>query len=228
MRRYITFIVAPFILSAVIAGQVAQPKQTPTPTSPTGPGPPAQTPPDPPKSPPADIPAGDAPKKGLPPQAKPETPPGKTVVAPPPPAVTLPPPPEPTSPGTCPPGQTCTDPTTPPIAAPKATTAHSSQYLLSSDMNFVGRVEMAAMSVVTEVLAEPETTANHEARMKFVGHVMREPDFAARKLARLVAVSIPITLDKSGFATTSATDAQITALLRQRWTALSKSMGQLF
>jgi hypothetical protein len=231
MRRYLTLIVVPFVLSAVLA---AQPPTTPPGNKPETPGKP--------QTPPGQVKAAEAPNpKGKPPEPKQivVTP---TTAPPPTPVTTAPGPadiPNVVKPGDCPAGQTCEPLTTPDTPSPipwsppmppmmAQPTQYAQRYALSADTWFVGRVTLAAMFVSGEVMAEAPTTANHEARMKFVGQFIRNPDEGGRRLARFVVVYVPIAVDKAGLISTPATDAQIVAVLRQRWTMLSQSMSQLF
>ena len=246
MRRYLTLIVVPFVLSAVLAAQPpkgggGKPVPPNRPPDVVGPGNKPETP-SPPVTPPGAEKAAEAPNPkakepvGVPVTATPTTTP------PPTPVTTAPGPadiPNPVKPGDCPAGQTCEPLTTPdtpsPIpwsppmpALPAQASQYAQRYALSADTWFVGRVTLAAMYVSGEVMAEAPTTANHDARMKFVGQFIRNPDEGGRRLARFVVVYVPIATDKAGLISTPATDAQIVAVLRQRWTMLAQSMSQLF
>jgi hypothetical protein len=255
MRHYLTLLVVPFVLSAVLAAQppkggggkpVDPPGKGQPPT--TGPGNKPEEPGKSPGTPPGAAKAGEAPNsKAKEPVVVPVTITPTTTTGPEP-VKTVPAPqdnPNPVKPGDCPVGQTCEPLVTPPGAVPydptkpagwappmPAVPAQASQYAqryaLSADTWFVGRVTLAATTVVNEILMEPEATADHATRLRFVGVVMRNPDESGRRLARLVAISVPIATNSQGQVTTSVTDAQLILYLRQRWTALAKSMGQLF
>lgn len=237
MRRYFTLLVAPFALSAFLAAQpppgtkppdVGQP-QPPKPTTP-GPGQkpedPAKAPAEPPKAPPAAEAPNPKAKAPVPKEVTPApntAPPQKPLDTPAPPDN-----PNPVKPGDCPKGQICKGMETPPSTVPANPNQYAQKFALSADTWFVGRVTLAATTVIGEVLTEPEATPDHEVRMRFVGHIMRNPDESGRRLARLVVISAPISTNSQGQVVTSMTDQQMITYLRTRWTALAKSMGQLF
>jgi len=263
MRRYLTLLVVPFVLSAVLTAQPPAPptnppagakpdvpqKQPPSLNTP-GPGQKPESPGKPVEPPPGATKAAEAPNsKAKEPVVVPVT--ITPTTAPPTTPLNTPAPqdnPNPVKPGDCPAGQTCEplvtpppsdnatpyDPTkpvgwTPPMPAmPTQASQYTQRYALSADTWFVGRVILAAATVVGEVLMEPEATPDHEVRLRFVGNIMRNPDEAGRRLARLVVISVPIATNSQGQVTTSVTDAQLILYLRQRWTALAKSMGQLY
>ena len=86
---------------------------------------------------------------------------------------------------------------------------------------------MAAMRVVALVLTESPSLPNHEPRIKFVAHFMREPDFGARRLSRFVAANLPnVQADAQGRVFTTATDMDIYNFILSNWTALGQSLGQ--
>ena len=221
--RLLSLVVVPFLCAVLV---FAQP-----PTSPPGQGkPPEGTKPDGGGKPP--VMPGKPPE---PPKGKPVTPPGQTHE----PKAKAPTPVSP-EPPVKPPGGASGDP--PPITnvdSPAAPTPHglvgptqpatfAQRAIYSYDNAFNGRVTMAVMSVVVDVYSEPETTPEHARRLKYAGHVMREPDMHGRKMARLLAVLVPVTADSRGYTTTTATDAQLRALLAQQWTAQALAMGDIW
>lgn len=172
-----------------------------------------------------------------PPKGKPETPPGKPhPVVDPLPVVQPPPVDHPDTPGTAaakPDGQPYAFQSVPVtntagLVPPVHDASYAERAVFSADGAWQGRCAMAAMSVVQDVLAEPDTTPNHAARLKMAGQILREPDIAARRLARWLAVVVPVRADSRGYTASPVTDAQLRALVQQHWTALGLSLGQLF
>lgn len=99
--------------------------------------------------------------------------------------------------------------------------------MLSGDPNFMARVLIATMDVTDVILAEPDSAQEHEIRLRFVSNVMREPDFAGKRLSRLVGANLNgVQADVHGRAFTTATDQEIYTYILNNWTALAKSMGQ--
>jgi hypothetical protein len=85
------------------------------------------------------------------------------------------------------------------------------------------------MLVVTDdVLQEqtgttPQTAPDANARLALVTNVMRDPEYAGRKLARLVAANIPATMGLGG-PDTPLTDDELVAYIASRWNALGQSL----
>ena len=107
---------------------------------------------------------------------------------------------------------------------PFTTADYVHRAMLSGDSNFSGRVMVALLDVTDAILHEPPSSAEYETRLKFVATVMREPDFAARRMTRLVASNLPnVQVDSLGRAFTTATDKEIYDYVMSLWTPLAKS-----
>ena len=170
-----------------------------------------------------------------------------------PPAAPTPSGPPPMSPGPIPrgvpfpaPDMSTQPPATPRGEAPPGMTRVPADYaaraMLAIDPVFVGRVTTAVMVVADDVATEggaaaparrltgaPLTGAPatpEEIRLALVGGVLRDPEYAGRRWARLVAANIPVTMGIGGaFPATPATDDELVAFIAARWSAIATAMG---
>lgn len=95
-------------------------------------------------------------------------------------------------------------------------------YTLSQDTTFRQRVRQAVLAHAGAVIAEAQTVAFHERRIKLVPQVVARPgelgDFFAEAIAGVAAVA---TAAGSPPVQASVTDAQITAAVAGVWNAMA-------
>lgn len=91
---------------------------------------------------------------------------------------------------------------------------------LARDTTFHGRVAVAAMVGAIGVVLESPETPDHAVRLRLAGYALREPELVARRLASVLAATVPVTATGTVVETT-LTDAQLQAVIDQRWTAIA-------
>ena len=122
----------------------------------------------------------------------------------------------------------------PPTASARATTTpgtYADRAVLATNPTFIGRVGIASQNTSATVLTEATTTPNHANRYALAQMVLKEPEFLARRMAPMLAASIPVnsTDHDDDPATppiidTTWTDAQIQSLMDSRWTLLANAL----
>jgi len=119
-----------------------------------------------------------------------------------------------------------------PVASAVAQTTpgtYVDRWTLSTTATFMGRIQIASAVTANLVLEESASTPNHAQRFALAQRVANEPDFLARRLAPLIASSIPVEVTDDGNPATPPvvetpwTDVQLQNLITNKWNLLASA-----
>jgi hypothetical protein len=105
------------------------------------------------------------------------------------------------------------------------------RWTLGTTNSFIGRIQIATAVTSSAVLEEAGTTPNHTNRLALAKTVLKEPEFLARRIAPMIAASIPVTSTDDGkpetppIIDTTWTDAQIQTLIDNKWNVLASAFA---